>query len=100
MGGDPGAPYNGRINIFSDADASVADNDPRLITREWNVTDAVPVGAELFIYNHAYPVFIPPFQSISNPNYFDIKNFSDLVKLHSASFTQVKQVNSITLSDF
>lgn len=100
MGGDPGVPNGGRINLFSDADASVADNDPRLITRGWNVTDAVPVGAELFIYNHADPVFIPPFHSISNPDYFDIKNSRDLVALHHASFTQVKQVNSIKLSDF
>jgi hypothetical protein len=100
MGGDPGAPYNGRINLFSDADASVADNDPRLITRGWNVTDAVPVGAELFIYNHAYPVFIPPFQSISNPDYFDIKTPEDLSALHNASFSQIKQVNSIKLRRF
>ena len=99
MGGDPGVPNGGRINLFSDPDASVNDADPRLTTAGWNETDAVPVGAELFIYDHAYPVFIPPFQSISNPDYFDIKNYRDLVALHHASFTQIKQVNTIKLVD-
>jgi hypothetical protein len=104
MGGDPGVPDGRRINLFSDPDESINDADPRLITREWNIkygcsTDAVPVGAELFIYDHAYPVFIPPFQSISNPDYFDIKRSSDLLALHRASFTQVKQVNSIKLEN-
>jgi hypothetical protein len=46
MGGDPGVPNGGRINLFSDPDASVNDADPRLITAGWNETDAVPVGAE------------------------------------------------------
>jgi hypothetical protein len=97
--GDPGVPDNRRINLFSDPDTSVSDADPRLITAGLNVTDAVPVGAELFIYDSPFLMFPKPFNNIFNPDYFDIKFSGDLDDLHKASFSQIKQVNSIKLKD-
>jgi hypothetical protein len=97
MGGDPGVPDNRRIDLFSDPDRSMSDADSRLVNLSVRNSDAVPVGAELFIYDYPFLMFPPPFHNISDPNYFDITRSQDLDTLHNASFSQVKQVNSIKL---
>jgi hypothetical protein len=97
--GDPGVPDNRRINLFSDPDSSMSEADSRLVDLSVRKFDAVPVGAELFIYDSPFLMFPPPFHSISNPDYFDITRSEDLINLHRASFSQAKQVNSIKLRD-
>jgi hypothetical protein len=86
LGGAPSHP--GRVNLFSDPDGcSTIDT----------VDDAVSVGAELFITDSIFVSFPSPFNTMSNPDYLNIRKLADLDRLRDAGFSQVKQVQSIDI---
>ncbi len=86
LGGAPSHP--GQINLFSDPDECSTINE---------IGDAVSVGAELFIHDSMLWSFPHPYNSMSNPDYLNIKKLEDLDKLLDADFSQVKQVQSIDI---
>lgn len=86
MGGAPSHP--GRVDLFSDSDGcSTIDT----------YYDAVSVGAELFIYDSSYWMFPPPYSSMSNPDYLNIRTLDNATNLRNAMFSQVKQVQSMEI---
>ena len=89
----------------TEVDGCICDSDPRLAPN-FGVfesalfeSDSVPVAAELFVYDAPKIVFPKPFDSISLPDYCNIKSRDDADGLLAASFSDVKMVQSMKWGD-
>jgi len=89
----------------TEVDGCICDSDPRLAPN-FGVfesalfeSDSVPVAAELFVYDAPKIVFQKPFDSISLPDYCNIKSRDDADGLLAASFSDVKMVQSMKWGD-
>jgi hypothetical protein len=96
-----------RLDLFSrtEVDGCICDSDPRLAPNfglfesKLFESDSVSVAAELFVYDAPKIVFPKPFDSISNPDYCNIKDRKHAEALLAASFSDVKMVQSMKWGD-
>lgn len=101
FGRNPPFKHFDRFNLFyvTENDGCICDSDPRLDTSTGlsNLIefDSVPVAAELFVYDAPKIVFPKPFDSISLPDYCNVKSRDDADDLLAASFSDVKMVQSM-----
>lgn len=107
FGRNPPFKHFDRFNLFyvTENDGCICDSDPRLAPNfglfESTLfeSDSVPVAAELFVYDAPKIVFPKPFDSISNPDYCNIKDRKHAEALLAASFSDVKMVQSMKWGD-